>query len=305
MMQSRRSFLKQVPYNTMGMAGLMSAFFTAGESLMLPTVTYYDVVSEQVPPDFSLQIGFMTDLHIGCPGVTPDHVAHIVSRMNDLKPDIILSGGDWQINCHYDPRTVQYHPPSIAAMVKDLQAPLGVYSVLGNHDWDASRHGMIHSLNRSSHIRADENKRLTLHKDNTEFDLVLMPDYKTRHRKLNPEILDNPNQRPTIVLAHDPMHFRYVPDDTMLQLSGHTHGGQITMWGQPLHLPTKGLPSHWSYGHIIEENKEMMRPQRKQLIVSSGLGTSTIPLKNTPYEIVHVHLKGAQPSYPPKPSLTP
>jgi predicted MPP superfamily phosphohydrolase len=289
---SRRSFLKTLPRQAIGVAGVMSAAYTAHESLAVPSITSYDVFTEKLPSDFKLNIAFITDLHVGCSIVMPHHVAHIVTQVNALNADVIIMGGDYQLKKNYDPRTVKYKPADITSMLKGLEAPMGVYGVMGNHDWNTSQDDMICAFNRTSHIRVGENERITLQKNNVNFDLVLMPDYRTRGRALNPHILENPQAQPTIIVAHDPLHFRQAPDDTVLQLSGHTHGGQVTFFGIAPYLPGKGIPQKWAYGQIIEENKDLFQPQKKEMIVSSGFGTSTVPFKNTPYEMVHVQIKG-------------
>jgi predicted MPP superfamily phosphohydrolase len=285
---SRRSFLKTSLTTTGGLFatsvayagyGYAHSYFTSAD------VTSYQVNTRKLPADFALNIAFVTDMHVGCPTMSLEQTAHIVEQVNDLQPDIILLGGDHQINKHYDWRTKFLSPAPIAHVLKALDAPMGVYGVMGNHDWDRSHDGMMRALNKTSHIRIGENERLTLCKDNTEFDLVLLPDYKTRGHHFDCDVFDNLDKRPTFVVSHDPMFFRDVPDDTILQLSGHTHGGQVTLMGVPLYLPTHGLPLNWAYGHInMQDNKQM--------IVSSGLGTSTASIKTTPNEIVQVRVQG-------------
>jgi predicted MPP superfamily phosphohydrolase len=85
-------------------------------------------------------------------------------------------------------------------------------------------------------------------------------------------------EAPVILLAHEPDIFPEVPDRISLTLSGHTHAGQVNLFGW-----TPVVPSHFGcryvYGHIVE--------QGRHLIVSSGLGYSKLPIRfNTVPEIV-------------------
>lgn len=90
---------------------------------------------------------------------------------------------------------------------------------------------------------------------------------------------------PVILLAHEPDIFVKVPARVCLTLAGHTHGGQIRI---PLLWPTF-VPSRYgarfAYGHIVESGRHM--------IVSGGLGTSTLPVRlGMPPEIVHIDIDG-------------
>ena len=75
---------------------------------------------------------------------------------------------------------------------------------------------------------------------------------------------------PIIHLAHEPDLFSEMPERVSLTLSGHTHGGQIRLFGKAPFTPSLYSRSH-SYGHIIENDRH--------LLVSGGLGTSTIPIR--------------------------
>lgn len=288
---SRRSFLKTsltAAGGILATGGAYAGYGYAHSYFTSADVTSYQLKTHKLPADFALNMAFITDMHIGCPTMPLEQMEYLVAQVNDLKPDVIILGGDYQINKHYDPRTKFIKPAPIMTVLKELTAPLGVYGVMGNHDWDRSADGMMVTANRTSQIRIGENERLTLCKDNADFDLVLLPDYKTRGRCMDYSVLDNPDQRPTFIVSHDPMFFQDVPNNTLLQLSGHTHGGQVTLMGAPLYLPTAGLPKEWAYGHILHENMH----DNKQMIVSSGLGTSTISLKTTPNEIVQIQVQG-------------
>jgi len=88
---------------------------------------------------------------------------------------------------------------------------------------------------------------------------------------------------PVLLLVHEPDIFPRVPARVALTLAGHTHGGQIRLpliW--PAFVPSR-YGARYAYGHVVEDNRHM--------IVSGGLGTSTIPARlGVPPEVVHVEL---------------
>ena len=92
------------------------------------------------------------------------------------------------------------------------------------------------------------------------------------------KITDN---APAILLAHEPDIFVSVPHRIALTLAGHTHGGQVRLFGWSPIVPSRYR--RFAYGHIIENNRHM--------IVSGGLGCSIAPVRlGVPPEIVLVRL---------------
>jgi uncharacterized protein len=93
-----------------------------------------------------------------------------------------------------------------------------------------------------------------------------------------------PPRWPVLMMAHEPDIFVDMPDRVSLTLSGHTHGGQITMGGFAPRVPSK-FGTRFLYGHKVEENRN--------LIVSGGLGCSGLPIRfGRPPEVVIVELGG-------------
>jgi hypothetical protein len=75
----------------------------------------------------------LSDLHVGSPHVTLDKLRQIVQRTNEQNPDLIVLLGDYVIQGVIGGTFVE--PEVFAEALKDLRAPLGIYAVLGNHDW--------------------------------------------------------------------------------------------------------------------------------------------------------------------------
>ncbi|MGH7366771.1 MAG: metallophosphoesterase, partial [Candidatus Rokuibacteriota bacterium] len=80
-----------------------------------------------------LRIAALADLHTGSPHITVGKVREIVATVNAARPDLIVLLGDYVIHGVLGGRFVDIEP--IAAALRDLRARLGVFAVLGNHDW--------------------------------------------------------------------------------------------------------------------------------------------------------------------------
>ena len=87
---------------------------------------------------------------------------------------------------------------------------------------------------------------------------------------------------PVILLAHEPDIFPQVPKHVSLTLAGHTHGGQVRILGHSPVVPSK-FGNRFAYGHVVEGGRN--------LVVSGGLGVSTLPVRlGVPPEVVLVEL---------------
>ena len=94
-----------------------------------------------------------------------------------------------------------------------------------------------------------------------------------------------PDGDPVILLAHEPDIMAAVPERVSLVLSGHTHGGQVRLFGWSPIVPSR-FGNRYAYGHVREQC---------DLIVSGGLGCSIIPVRfGMPPEIVVVSITGAR-----------
>ena len=87
---------------------------------------------------------------------------------------------------------------------------------------------------------------------------------------------------PVILLAHEPDIFTRVPARVSLTLSGHTHGGQVRLFGYSPVVPSR-YGNRYAYGHIVEDDRN--------LVVSGGLGCSIMPVRfGVPPEILEIQV---------------
>ena len=187
-----------------------------------------------------------------------------------------------------------------------LKAPLGRYAILGNHEWwddpraQKARRGptIAHRAFAATDIPLLENDAVRLVKDGRPFWLLGLGDQLAFHiaRRRQEGVDDLPgtlakvtDDAPAILLAHEPDIFPKVPRRVSLTLSGHTHGGQVRLFGWSPVVPSQ-YGNRYAYGHVVEGGRH--------LIVSGGLGTVSAGLApvrfGVPPEIVLVTL-GAPP----------
>lgn len=301
-MISRRTFLKG--FSTLFIAGLGFGSYAFGvEPLLRLNLTRYRLTPPRWPRALKLKIAVLADIHACKPWMTEDRVREIVEATNALQADIILLLGDYMGSMKFVTGSVAAKDWSRA--LGGLKAPLGVHSILGNHDWwrdeAAQRRRAGPTIARlaleDAGIPVYENDAVRLEKDGRGFwlaglgDQIAFLDGSIQGPRRLTGIDDLPgtlrqvsDDAPVILLAHEPDIFPEVPDRVSLTLSGHTHGGQIRLFGfSPI------VPSHYgnryAYGHVVEDNRH--------LIVSGGLGCSIMPVRiGSPPEIVMIELGG-------------
>lgn len=244
-------------------------------------VQHWQVHSGSAPFE-PLKIAVLSDLHAGTPNISSRRLAGIVARTNALGADVILLTGDFSATQTYFSRALP--ADEIARLLGRLKARLGVWAVLGNHDWWEDRvaqklgRGPIrwHHLLADAGIRVLENEAIEF--DNGMWLAGLADQHAIRGRfrrhtgvhDLAKTLASVPENAPLLFLAHEPDVFPELPDRVTLAISGHTHGGQIRAFGHPLFVPSK-FRSRYAYGHIIEGNRH--------LVVSGGIGCSVVPIR--------------------------
>jgi uncharacterized protein len=274
-----------------GVAGLAASATAAYASAVEPEgliVTRYAPAPRAWPAGQKLTITVIADLHAGGPDMQVEHVREVVDRANGLHSDLIVLLGDFIAWYKFPFKRVP--DPLWGAELKRLSAPLGTYAILGNHDWWHDLPGVRRAL-AGANIPVLENDAVLLGGEQ-KFWLAGLGDqlaHPLGHGcfrgvdDLPGTMAKITTDDPVLLLAHEPDIFPKVPARVALTLCGHTHGGQIRVpliW--PLFVPSK-YGARYAYGHIVEHGRH--------LIVSGGLGTSTIPARlGVPPEILHITL---------------
>ncbi|MCB2136333.1 MAG: metallophosphoesterase [Rhodobacteraceae bacterium] len=233
----------------------------------------------------SLKIAVLADLHMGEPHVSLKRLERIVARTNALGADIILLLGDYEAGHRFVTRKVPME--DMAQAVAKLSAPLGRYAILGNHDWWHDRAAQargggpnrIAGLLRAAGVPVLQNEAVRIGEGQGAFWLAGLDDQLAigigngRFRGLDDlagtrgQITDD---APVILLAHEPDIFPEVPDRFALTLSGHTHGGQVRVFGHSPVVPSR-FGNRFAYGHV--------REGRRDLVISGGIGCSILPVR--------------------------
>jgi predicted MPP superfamily phosphohydrolase len=222
------------------------------------------ITSRDLPPQFeNTKIIFITDIHHG-PFFKLARVRKLVRRVQAQKPDLILLGGDY---IEFGP---QYIRPCFQEL-QNLQAPLGVFGVLGNHDHlhDAA---LTKRMMQSAGITCLDNRAVWLNKAGGRIKLGGVGDYFTDTQDLRPTLNGVRMKDFVILVTHNPDYCEALTTTKVdLVLSGHTHGGQVTCFG--LWAPV--IPSR--FGQKFRTG--VIKLPTTTVIVSNGIGTATLPIR--------------------------
>ena len=293
-MLSRRHFLRR--FSGLGVAGVSTVAYGFSEPELQLRVTRYQVSPPQWPADLKLKIAVIADVHACDPWMSLQRIQTIVEHTNALGADITVLLGDYVAGHRNVTRFIPAN--EWASVLSGLKAPLGVHAILGNHDyWDdrtVQREGEGTTVARraleAAGIPVYENDVRRLNKAGHPFWLAGLGDQLAyaparRHgivRRIGVDDLGATlgkvtDDAPVILLAHEPDVARRVPSRVALQLSGHTHGGQVRLLGWSPVAPSGQL---LAYGHIR---------MNCDVVVSGGLGCSFVPFRlGVPPEIVLV-----------------
>jgi uncharacterized protein len=304
-MISRRQFLRFLA--GVGAFGVSTATYGFGvEPVLRLRIARYNINPSQWPAGFQLKIAAIADLHACDPWMSLNRIQAIVERTNALGADIIVMLGDYVAGHRHVTRTIP--AGEWAPVLADLKAPLGVHAILGNHDWwddkTVQRDGQGPTVARRAleavGIPVYENDVVRLTKAGRPFwlaglgdQLAYLPARRFRPvRRIGVDDLTATlgkvtDDAPVILLAHEPDVAVRVPGRVALQLSGHTHGGQVRLFGWSPVVPSR-YGNRLAYGHTRTNC---------DVVISGGLGCSIMPFRlGVPPEIVLVTVGGKSPA---------
>ena len=304
-MLTRRALLR-------GVAGLSASLVSLGayavgiEPMVRLEIVRYAITPPGWPQGQRLRLVILSDFHACDPWMPLDRVADLVRRANALGGDIVLLLGDYisgQRMPHWD-----VDPVRLAEILAGLSSSLGTHAILGNHDWWQDREVMrtrqgptfMHRALSKAGINVMQNDALRLVHDGKPFWLAGLGDQIAFYDRRGPRgrglavgpkpgVDDLPgtlakltDDAPAILMAHEPDIFPRVTQRFSLTLSGHTHGGQVNLFGwRP--IAASPLSDRYARGHFREGGRD--------LVVTSGLGCSAAPIRiGVPPEIVVIEL---------------
>ncbi|HEY9639158.1 MAG TPA: metallophosphoesterase [Coleofasciculaceae cyanobacterium] len=204
-------------------------------------IHYVPVEMPRLAPEFQgYKIVQISDIHAD-PWMTQERMLRLVSRINALKPDAVAITGDF-VTLHAD-----VYEPSLTAALQRLTPQDVTVGVLGNHDqWSSPE--IIRRMMKQSNIIDLSNAVTTIHRQGAMLHLAGVDDIWTKNDRLDLVLEQLPPQGAAILLAHEPdfASISAASGRFDLQMSGHSHGGQVVIpfLGAPkLPLYAKQYPS--------------------------------------------------------------
>jgi uncharacterized protein len=228
-----------------------------------------------------IKIAALGDIHAGSPFIDDGKLRQVVALTNSQQPDLIVLLGDYMVRDRFYRAPME--PEQIANVLGELRAPLGVYAVMGNHDWwfDGER---VTRAFEAAKITVLENQVREISKDGESFWLVGLADAWTRPQRISETFSQIPLYAPTVVITHNPDNFPALPSSTQLMFAGHTHGGQVAFPLLGRLIVPSNFGQRYAAGHVEENGKH--------LFVTTGIGTSILPIRfRVPPEVAIVTVK--------------
>ncbi len=231
-------------------------------------VTRYQVVDKQLN---GIRVAFLTDFHLKKRDYK--RLDKIVAKTNRQNPNLVLLGGDFA-NGHSG--TNSMNPSIVAQKLSLLNAP--TFSVLGNNDWWVDGNKISQAL-KENNIKVLENSSTRIVLKNRYVDIIGFADLSTRNSDVASSF--KKTRSPRLIITHNPDVYYDIIDNVNMIFAGHTHGGQFVLpFMRPLFVPSK-------YGAKFASG--LITPERNQMIISKGLGTSILPIRlNCKPEIIIV-----------------
>lgn len=271
---TRRQFLRW--------AAAAGAVALAGDSILLepnrPRIVRQDFFLPRWPERLQgFTVALLSDFHYD-PYFSVHPLQAAIPMVNSLRPDLILLGGDFvSVPLIGDDRKAAFAAEPCARLLRQMTAPHGLWAVLGNHDDATDRKHVTRAL-QAENIQVLANQSQAIERDGARIWLAGVNDVLSRTADLSKTLRRVPADEAVILLAHEPDfadEAAKFPID--LQLSGHSHGGQVRIpLLPPLYLPAMAKKYVWG----------TYRVGPLTLYTNAGLGTIGVPMRlNCPPEI--------------------
>lgn len=276
----RRRFFARVAGGTVATAATGTLTWGMREALKELNVAEVAVTLPRLPVALDgFTIAHLTDIHVGFT-ISRGFVEGLVARTNALEPDLIAITGD----------LVDGDVPTLAhavAPLGELRARHGVFFVTGNHEFFSGADPWVAELRRLG-ITVLRNQHVRIGEGNDGFDLAGIEDHDAGRLggegpDLTKALAGRDPARELVLLAHQPRQVLATEGHGVgLQLSGHTHGGQIWPWHYAAQLQQGFLAGLHRHGDT-------------QLYVSRGTGYWGPPVRvGAPAEIAKIVLRAAR-----------
>ena len=270
-MFSRRTFMRLGMSTT---AAILAASCGAQEQVAMLSIEKITLpIADLSPEADGFKIVAMSDFHIR---TNSDMALYesAVSMTNELEPDLVTLLGDY-VNSSAKPIE------DLSPLLGQIESRYGIYAAMGNHEYDSDPYSIMRSL--EEHDIAILRNAGTVIGNNLLY-LAGLDDVWFEYHDLDKTLVDQPAGLPTVLMAHEPdVADEISPSGKVaLQLSGHSHGGQVRVpiYGAPV-LPQLGE----KYDMGLYQIEDMW------LYTTRGVGTNNVPYRvNCPPEITEITL---------------
>lgn len=246
----------------------------------LPQIKTLDLVIHKKSPLKELNVALVSDVHLGTI-ICNSHFMRIVAKINSLNPDLVLFAGDL-VDEDIEPVIRE----NLGETLRQIKSKYGIYGITGNHEYIGgveaacnylTEHGVV--MLRDSAVKIADAFILAGRED-ISMEGFVGKSHGMHRKRINDLMKDQDTSLPIILMDHQPLRLNDAVDNGIdLQLSGHTHHGQL-----------------WPFNYIAESVYELSWGYKQKgnthFYVSCGVGTWGPPMRtgNRP-EVVNVKLK--------------
>jgi len=250
----------------------------------LPRVVLKEIALRRWPSRLDgFTIALLSDFHYD-PYFSVHPLRRAIGLVNALQPHLIVLTGDFVSAPMFgEPARAAAAAEPCAELLRKMHAPHGLWAVLGNHDCytDSKR---VSSALRAAGIAVLTNQSVPIERDGARFWLGGVEDVLEESADVGATLRDVPSGEAVVLMAHEPDYADHISAHPVdLQLSGHSHGGQIRVpYMRPFFLPELAKKYIWGLYKI----------HTLTLYTNPGLGTVNLPLRmNCPPEITLLTLR--------------
>jgi len=228
-------------------------------------------------------VALLSDFHYD-PYFSVHPLRSAIGMVNNLHPELIVLTGDFvSIPWFGDLAEAASAAEPCAQLLRQMKAPYGLWAVMGNHDALTDPDRVTAAL-RAAGIQVLSNQSVPIERDGGRFWLGGVDDVLEQTPNLDATLHSVPADEASVLLVHEPDYadrVAHFPVD--LQLSGHSHGGQVRVpFLRPLYLPAMARKYVWGLYKI----------GGLTLYTNPGLGTVEVPVRwNCPPEITLLTLR--------------
>jgi predicted MPP superfamily phosphohydrolase len=271
-----------------GMAALGVDGYSESKNVQLRRL---EIPLARLPEAFDgFTIAQLSDFHYE-PEFSAVPIRKAVEMVNGLKPDLIALTGDFvtvpmfRYHAHNSMRSARAADPC-AKILQPLQATAGKYAILGNHDVAASSAVVAGALHAHG-IPVMANRPIPIERDSSRIWLAGVDDVLEGRPDLGAALRGIPADEAVILLAHEPDFADVAALNAIdLQLSGHSHGGQIWI---------SGIGAPWLPALARKYPRGVHQVGRLTLYTNVGIGTIRVPIRvNCTPEVTLITLRTRQ-----------